>query len=175
MRSGKGWILASHLPVNQAHCLHLSFPWLTLPFLQVLNHCFKPWLSISTTPPKPCILKAINIPLQHTWLSFSSMRLVMHDSEKKTWCGKLTKSMLRSLSILQRISVLHQFVFLSSTACVSIACFYLIHTKISSAWVSNNKRQWTNLFLSFWTLPTPSLDPRPSQGKGNGKTALQNC
>ena len=50
MRSRKGWILAAPLPVTQMHCIHLSSPGLALPSQQVLNHWFKLWLSISTTP-----------------------------------------------------------------------------------------------------------------------------
>jgi len=46
MMSGKSWIL----PITQRHCLHLSSPELAPPSCQVLNHCFKPWLSISTIP-----------------------------------------------------------------------------------------------------------------------------
>jgi len=49
MRSGKGWILAPPGAVTQEHCMHLSSPGLALPSHQVLNHCFKPWLTISTT------------------------------------------------------------------------------------------------------------------------------
>ena len=48
-RSGKGWILAPPLPVTQVYCLHLSSPGKALPSHQVLNHWFRPWLSISTT------------------------------------------------------------------------------------------------------------------------------
>ena len=51
MRSGKGWILATALLVIQLHCMHLSSPGLALPSHQVLNHCFRPRLNISTTDP----------------------------------------------------------------------------------------------------------------------------
>jgi len=50
MKSGKGWILAPPLPVTQLHCMHLSSPGLALHSYQVFNHCFRLWLSISTTP-----------------------------------------------------------------------------------------------------------------------------
>jgi len=49
MRSGKGWILAPPLLITQLHCMHLSSPALALPSNQVLNHWFRPWLSISAT------------------------------------------------------------------------------------------------------------------------------
>ena len=53
MRSGKGWILAAPLPVTQVHCIHLSSFGFALPSHRVLNCCFRPWLSISTTDLKP--------------------------------------------------------------------------------------------------------------------------
>jgi len=37
---------------HSVHCMHLSSAGLALPSHQVLNHCFKPWLSISTRLPK---------------------------------------------------------------------------------------------------------------------------
>jgi len=49
MRSGKGCILAPPLPITQENCTHLSSPGLPPPSHQVFNHCFRPWLSISTT------------------------------------------------------------------------------------------------------------------------------
>ena len=49
MRSGKGWILAPPIPITQVHCMHLSSPGLALPAHQVLNHCFRLLISISTT------------------------------------------------------------------------------------------------------------------------------
>ena len=49
MRSGKEWILAPPLPATQVHWMHLRSPGLALPSHQVLNHCFKPWLTKSVT------------------------------------------------------------------------------------------------------------------------------
>ena len=43
---GASWL---HPFQSLLHCMHLSFPGLVLPSHQVLNCCFKPWLSISTT------------------------------------------------------------------------------------------------------------------------------
>ena len=51
MRSGKGWSQDPPLIVTQVHCMHLSSSGLVLPSHQVLHHCFKSWLSISTTLP----------------------------------------------------------------------------------------------------------------------------
>jgi len=49
MRSAKGWTLAPLHPITQVYCMHLSSPRLFLPSHQVFNHCFRLWLSISTT------------------------------------------------------------------------------------------------------------------------------
>ena len=49
MRSQKGWVLAPSLPATQVHGMHLRSPRLALPSHQLLNQCFKLWLSISTT------------------------------------------------------------------------------------------------------------------------------
>jgi len=64
MRSGKGWTPALILPVTQVHCMHLGSTGLALLFHQVLNHHFRPWLSISTTL---CCLR------HHTWAPCPSM------------------------------------------------------------------------------------------------------
>lgn len=52
MRSEKWWILAPAVPVIQYTACYLSSPMLALPSHQMLNHCFRPWLGISTTPIK---------------------------------------------------------------------------------------------------------------------------
>jgi len=53
----EGWILAPALLVTQLHCMHLSSPGLALPSHQVLNHCSRPRLSISTTDAKTEYIK----------------------------------------------------------------------------------------------------------------------
>jgi len=46
---GRGGSQLQPDPVTQLYCKHLSSPGLALPSYQVLNHCFKPWISITTT------------------------------------------------------------------------------------------------------------------------------
>jgi len=58
---GESWL---HPLQSLRHCMHLSSPGLTLPSYQVLNHWFKPWLSISATA---LLWKRLDLILETKW------------------------------------------------------------------------------------------------------------
>jgi len=95
-------------PSNHSHCMHLSPPGLALSSHQVLNHCFKLWLSISTTADKT---ELKNLHFIFFLFLFSSSTVVRHLVSHE-WChlARLTvpcgdKGLLYSLSLWVNVNV----------------------------------------------------------------------